>query len=191
MTEPHITKFDVKYEDDNNSIEVKASFSPIVHNSLPTLTTSYSRKLSRNWPQRGRVALNISQQPSISFFYVSPPVIQLEGNAESPKLSPPSTSGLKYIAFDRSIGITFVSILPKLVAEASIHLVELSTRLRASVEYSLTGFLTTLGVSWSGERAEAGTFLVLNAEAVLWELKSAFFPSCSTLFIDTGQVFRI
>jgi len=182
----------VKYEDGNNLIEVKASLSPGVHNSLPTLTTSYSRKLSRNWPQRGRVALNISQQPSISFFYVSPPVIQLEGNAESPKLSPPSISGLRYIAFDRSIGITFVSILPKLVAEASIHLVELSTRLRASVQYSLNGILATLGISWTGERAEAGTYLVLDAEAILWELKSAS-SFCLVLccLLTLAKVFRI
>lgn len=176
----------MKYEDDHNLIEVKASLPPTVHRFLPVIAASYCRRLFSNRPQRGRIALNISQQPSISFFYVSPPVIHLEDNADSPKLSPPSTSGFRYIAFDRSVGITFVSILPKLVAEASVHLVELSTRLKASLEYGLTGFLATLGISWNGERTEAGIFLILNAEAVVWEFKSAFFPSCPVLCIDSG-----
>jgi hypothetical protein len=87
-------------------------------------------------------------------------------------LGPPSILGLKYFAFQKSFGITFDNFLPKLTTEGVIHLIELSTRLRASLQYSLAGLLATLGITWSNEIAEAGAIIVFSAEAVLWEIKS-------------------
>jgi A/G-specific adenine glycosylase len=183
------------YEDSNNSIEVKTALSPVERRLLPTLAASYSRRLFRNSPERGRVSVNISQSPSIAFFLLSPAVFHIE--EEAPKLAPPSVSGLKYVAFERTFGITFDTILPKLVAEGAVHLIELSTRLRASIEYSLTGILATLGITWSNAKAEAGTLLVFSPEAVVWEIKSVCFldsPSYSFFWAaatDTIKVFLI
>src|SRR5882757_5325657 len=123
------------YEDSDNSIEVTTALSAAGHR-LATVAT-YSRKLFRDRPHRGRVSLNISHSPSITFLFLSPAVLRLEDATESPKLGPPSISGLKYFAFEKSFGITFDNILPKLVAGGAIHVIELSTRLKASLEYSL------------------------------------------------------
>ena len=170
---PHLTKVDINYDDENNSIEVKTALSPNNRGFLPSVTTSYSRKLFRGSPQRGKVTLHISHQPSVGFFYISPPVLRLD-NPESPTLAPPSNLGLRLIAFERSIAFSFDSFLPKLIAEGSIHLIELSTRLKCSVECGLAGWLATLGVNWNNEKAEAGVFLVYNAEAIVWEFKSVY-----------------
>jgi len=174
LTEPHLTKLGATYEDSNNSIEVKTSVFPFDYHLLPTAAT-YSRRLFRDRPHRGRVSLNVSHSPSISFFFHSPASLRLDAATGSPKLSPPSISGLKYFAFEKGFGITFDNILPKLVAEGAIHIIELSTRLRATLECGFTGLLATLRITWSNEKAEAGTLLVFSAEAVLWEIKSVCF----------------
>lgn len=160
------------YEDSNNLIDLKTALSPVDDRFLPTVAASYSRRLFRNSPERGKVSLNISPSPSISFFFLSPAVLRLDEATEDQKLAPPSISGLKYLAFERTFGITFDNILPKLVAEGAIHLIELSTRLRVSLECGLTGILASVGITWSNEKAEAGTLLVFSAEAVVWEIKS-------------------
>lgn len=158
-------------------VEVKTALTPFALFSTPTVAASYSRRLFHNKAQRGKVALQMSRQPSIAFFYISPPTLQLREGSSSPRMAPPSVSGLKYIVFDRSIGVVFTSILPKLIAEASIHLVELSTRLKASVEYGLTGLLATVGVYWSSQDAEASTTVVMNAGYIVMELKFVFWLS--------------
>jgi len=171
FTEPHLTKLGANYEDSNNTIEVKTSLSPFDYH-LPPIAASYSRKLFRDRPHRGRVSLNISHSPSIALFFHSPARLRLDDDTGSPKLSPPSISGLQYLAFEKGFGLRFDNILPKLVAEGAIHLIELSTRLKATLECGLAGLLATLRITWSNEKAEAGTLLVFSADAVIWEIKS-------------------
>ncbi|KAF9523249.1 hypothetical protein CPB83DRAFT_863103 [Crepidotus variabilis] len=176
VSRPYFTKLDISYDDGSNAIELKTALTPLALLSTPTLAASYSRRLFRNVPHRGKVALQISRQPSIAFFYISPPVLRLrkEEEEDSPRLGPPSVSGFKFIAFDRNIGVVFTSFLPKLIAETSVHLVELSTRFKASIEYSLTGVLATLGVYWSGQDADASTSLVLNGGYIIWETSFSY-----------------
>src|SRR5258708_3510423 len=151
FTEPHLTKLGATYEDSNNSIEVKTSPSSVDYH-LPPIAASYSRKLFRDRPHRGRVSLNISHSPSIAFFFHSPARLHLDDATGSPKLSPPSISGLKYFAFEKGFGIRFDNILPKLVAEGAIHLIELSTRLKATFECGLAGLLATLRIPLRKEK---------------------------------------
>jgi len=171
---PYLTQVDVNYDDGNNIVDVNSTLSPFfLFKHIPTTTASCSRRLFRDAPERGKIALRLAGQPSISFFYVSPATLTLEDEDSPPQMGgPPTTSGFKYVAYDRNFGVVFETIVPKLVAEASIHLIELSTRLKCTLEYGFTGALAVLGVYWNNETTEASTSLVLSAAALVLEFQS-------------------
>ncbi|KAF8970217.1 hypothetical protein BDZ97DRAFT_131299 [Flammula alnicola] len=165
---PFTTKLDIKYEDPDNTLTFKTAFFPLAINSLPVTTTvSLSRRLFRSKPQRAKISLQVSKNPSISFLYISPPTLELSEDGGLPQKSPPTTSGLKYMLFDKSIGLSFDRGVPDLVVEVGLSLVELSTRLKASVHYGLSGLLLSLGVNWSNDAAEVASTLILSPAAVI------------------------
>ncbi|KDR72591.1 hypothetical protein GALMADRAFT_252737 [Galerina marginata CBS 339.88] len=165
---PYVTRFEVNYEDSDNAVNCKTAFSPVIINIFPSTTLSFTRRLFRSEPQRGKITLHLAKQPSISFFYVSPPTLDLtEEEGLSPQFGPPTTLGLKFVAFERNIGVTFDAIFPTLIAETSLVLIELSTRLKASIQYSVAGLSCTLGANWSNETAEVSSTLILNPTGLL------------------------
>ncbi|KAF8899764.1 hypothetical protein CPB84DRAFT_1779906 [Gymnopilus junonius] len=176
FSHPYVTRFEVKYEDPDDALNFKTTFSPLYLNTLPPTTLSISRRLFRSRPQKGKISLRIAKQPSISFFFISPPTLDLnEEDGSSPQFGPPTTLGLKHVAFEKNIGLTFDDIFPRLVAETSLTFIELSTRLKASMQLSFTtGVLYSLGAHWSNETTEVSSAIVLNATSLLLQIDCSY-----------------
>lgn len=177
LSRPYNTKFGVDYEDDDNSIQFKAGFLPfaVAANILAETSFSFSRRLWRRQPQRGKVAVRFGRQPSASFMFISPSSLNvISEESTPPQLLPPTISGLKQMAFDKRIGIIFNNYLPSIFAEATLMFVQLSTQLKCSLNYNLiSGFTYTLGGQWYSETSEVGTALILNMSGILLQFESA------------------
>uniref|UniRef100_A0A8H7XPT5 J domain-containing protein n=1 Tax=Psilocybe cubensis TaxID=181762 RepID=A0A8H7XPT5_PSICU len=173
FVKPYPTRFEVNYEATGNIVNFKTALSPLLLDSYPPIMLSFSRQLFRSGPQRAKVDLNLTQSPSLSFFYISPPTLKInkQEDAVPPQLGPPTTLGIKYVAFERAYGVVFDRILPTLVAETSMTLVELSVRLKASIQLGFSGALYSLGAHWSSESIEAGSTLILNSSALVLQLE--------------------
>ncbi|KAF9564478.1 DnaJ-domain-containing protein [Agrocybe pediades] len=168
---PYSTTLEANYEDPDNAFNIKTIFSPLLLAATPPMTVSFSRRLFRSSPQRGKIDLHLGKQPSLGLFYVSPPLLNLsEEEGSSFQKGPPSVSGFKYVAFERSFGLLFDTIIPRLVAESSVVFVELSARLKASLQLGPGQLLLTLGASWSNETTEISSNLVLNPQVLLLQL---------------------
>ncbi|PPR02216.1 hypothetical protein CVT26_012108 [Gymnopilus dilepis] len=171
FSHPHISRIEATYEDPDNTLDFKTIFSPFYLNSPPPVTLSFSRRLFRSKPQRGKISLHIAPQPSISLFLLSPPTLRLkDDDGSTPQLGPPTTLGLKYVAFQRNVGVMFDTIFPRVFAEAAITLLELSTRLEATVQFGFKGMFCSLGAHWSNERSEVSSTMVLNATSLLLQI---------------------
>ena len=174
---PYNTKFGVDYEDDDNLIQVKAGLLPFdaATNILAETCFSFSRRLWRRQPKRGKVTVQFGRQPSASFMFISPsPFNVISEESTPPQLLSPTISGLKQLVFDKRIGIVFNNYLPTFFAEAALMLVQLSTQLKCSLNYDfISGFTYTLGGQWSSETSEVGTALILNMSGILLQFESA------------------
>jgi DnaJ family protein C protein 11 len=176
LSRPYKTKFGVDYEDADNSIQFKAGFLPFaaVTNILAETSFSFSRRLWRRQPQRGKVTIRFGRQPSASFMFISPSPLNVISEESTPPHLLPTISGLKQMVFDKRIGIIFANFLPTIFAEATLMLVQLSTLLKCSLHYDLiSGFTYTLGGHWSSETSEIGAALILNMSGISWQLESA------------------
>lgn len=160
-----MTKLEAQYEDPDNKLSLTTTTHLIHPLSLPLTTISFSRRLFHSEPQRGKIVLQASKHPTISFQYYSPPTIKLEEGDALPQQSPPTSSGLKYVLLDKTIGITIDQIIPSLVAEIGLTLVELSVRFKCSVQLGLAGVLLNLGAGWSNDTTEVGSIVTLSPAA--------------------------
>ena len=176
LSRPYNTTFGVDYEDVDNSIQFKAGFLPFtaVTNILAETSFSFSRRLWRRQPQRGKVTIQFGRQPSASFMFISPSHDVISEESTPPQLLPPTIPGLKQMVFDKRIGIIFTNFLPAIFAEATLMLVQLSTSLKCSLHCDLIyGFTFTLGGRWSSETSNVGTALILNMSGISLQLESA------------------
>jgi len=187
------TKLEAHYEDSDNIINVKTILTPLLLATTPPTTISLSRRLFRSKPHRGKIDLHLGKQPSFSLFYVSPPTVDLPED-EGPSFlrkGPPSTYGFKYIAFERTFGLMFDAIVPRLFAEASLIFVELSARVKASIQFGPAQLLFILGASWSNETASISSDLILNPTALILRLEYVnFFLPCFYDFYSDDAVSR-
>lgn len=178
LSRPCNTKFGIDYEDADNSIQCKAGFLPFAaaaSNILTKTSFSFSRRLWRKQPQRGKVTIQLGRQPSASFMFISPSSLNvISEESTTPELLPPSISGFKQVELEERVGINFANFLPSVFAEASLKLVQLSTLLQCSFHYDLiSGFTCTLGFNWSSETSEVVTALILNMSEISLQLESA------------------
>lgn len=172
---PYDTKFGVDYEDGDNSIGFKAGFLPFSSaTNMAETSFSISRRLWRRQPQRGKVTIKFGGQPSASFMFISPSPLNVISEESIPPQLLPTISGLRQMVFDKRVGIIFTNFLPTIFAEATLMLVQLSTRLSSSLHYDLINGLTyTLGGHWSSETSQIDTALILNMSGISLQLESA------------------
>ncbi|KAF8157012.1 hypothetical protein B0H34DRAFT_711623 [Crassisporium funariophilum] len=188
---PYTTHLDLNYDDPNNALTFKTIFLPLAPAKLPETTLVLSRKLLRSKRYRGQLSLHVGRQGSAAFFLTSPGTLNLSpGESLESTLRTPTTSGLQYVSFDKSIGIAFDSILPKLIAEASLTFAELATQLKCSLQWGLgTGLLGTLGCQWSNGSYEAGSNLILAPSGIVWEFDFAYLEQRLSLPIVLSSQF--
>lgn len=135
------------------------------------MTVSFARKLFPSFPQKGSITLRASKNPSISFQYSSPPILTIAEGESLPQQGPPTTSGLRYVLFDKTFGITFQQAVPVLFGELGLSLVELSVRLKCSFQLGLAGLMLTLGANWHNETTEIAPGLTFSSNAVIFNLE--------------------
>ncbi|KAF9482704.1 DnaJ-domain-containing protein [Pholiota conissans] len=164
---PYTTRFEVQYEDPHNELAIKTTSHLINPFSLPLTTISFSRRLFRSKPQQGKIILNVSKNPQISFVYRSPATIELEEGDALPQQAPPTTSGLRYMLVDKAVGLDLHQVLPAVFAEVGLTLVELSVRFRCIIQMGFNTTVLTVGANWSSETAEVGSAVSLTNTGVL------------------------
>lgn len=192
LLEPHVLKWSAEYEDDNNSVSMKATVVPFKTSMPPAITLTFNRRLFPRRHGRGVLTLHISQQPQLGFNVIlSSPFrsgTSSTGEENGPPGSlPPSVSGLAYGVFHKSIGIMFYSFLPKLVGEAGIIFAELALQLKVGFELGLGGLSWLFTGSWSNESAEITATTVLNSMGVILKLDLAYLEQRLSLPIVLSQ----
>ncbi|KAF8180373.1 hypothetical protein BJ912DRAFT_1023712 [Pholiota molesta] len=169
---------------------VRHQFSPRITSSATLgpffpYMTRLEAQLFHSEPQRGKIILQVSKNPTISFQYHSPPTMKLEEGDALPQHSPPTSSGLKYMLLDKTIGITIDQIIPSLVAEIGLTLVELSVRFKCSVQLGFTGILLNLGAGWSNDTTEVGSVVTLSPAAAKLQLELRYLEQQLSLPISS------
>ncbi len=168
---PFTATIETTYEDPDNALSLNTRLLLANPTHFPPVTVSFSRKLFPSFPQRGSITLRASRNPSISFEYSSPPTLTITEGESLPQQGPPTTSGLRYVLFDKTVGITFQQAVPVLLAEMGLSLVELSMRLKCSIHLGLAGLMLTLGANWHNETTEVTPALTFSSNAMILHLE--------------------
>ncbi|EDR09519.1 uncharacterized protein LACBIDRAFT_318663 [Laccaria bicolor S238N-H82] len=187
---PHVTKVETTYRDEDNTLKVKGVVASNYHLVPPALTVSFSRKLFRSGPERGKITLHLGRKfPSLALMYLSPPSINLSTLVRQ-KQSLPSISGFQYRAIEKAFGISFMGILPKLSASAAVTFTELSTRIRVALEYGLEGLSWSFSAQWSGDAVGVSASTVIQATAILLQLDFSYLEQQLSLPIILSTEFN-
>jgi hypothetical protein len=118
-------------------------------------------------PQQGKITLRLAKVPALTLQYISPPVVNVPKGQEdqfTPGRGPPTSDGLKFMLLDKMFGLNFESVVPQLVAEAGVTLLELSTRFHCAMTCGLlgTGIAFKMGGHWSNSTTEVASTLILT-----------------------------
>ena len=163
------------YEDENNAISVKTSFSPFVPDGSPSATITFDRRLFPRRQTRGVFQLHIAREPQFAFDVLFPSPFGIDTSSaageNAPGSKPPSISGFARGKFFRSIGIAFDSFLPKFVAGMGVILTELALEVKLTFELGFQGLLLVFSGSWSNDSAEITAQTILTPMAVLLQLE--------------------
>ncbi|KIL63513.1 hypothetical protein M378DRAFT_25009 [Amanita muscaria Koide BX008] len=182
---PHICKWSADYDDDDNSISLKTSFTPFRANLSQSASLTLSRRLFPHRHERGVLSIHAAQHPQLAFNVLLPSPFSLaafsDGERPPPGSVPPSVSGLAYGAIHKSFGIVFNSVLPKLVGETGVTFTELSLQLKIGFELGLEGLTWLFTGSWSNESSEITATTMLNPVGVVLKLDLAYLEQHLTL----------
>ncbi|KAF8634816.1 hypothetical protein AX17_004068 [Amanita inopinata Kibby_2008] len=194
---PYAVKWSAEYEDHDNSVTLKTSFTPFGLKTLPSASLSLARRLFPRRYERGVLSLHVGQQPQLAFnvifpspfsFGTSDPLVR---ESAPPGSVPPSISGFAYGSIHKSLGIVFTSILPKIVGETGITLAELSLQLKLGFELGLEGLSWLLTGSWSNESAEISATAILNPVGVVLKVDLAYLEQRLSLPIILSQQYSL
>ncbi|KAG6812211.1 hypothetical protein H0H92_003947 [Tricholoma furcatifolium] len=138
---PAFAKVSAKYETNGTLLSGR-----IVHSlarSTPAVTITASRQL---YPLRSDVAfmeLDVSATPKYTF------KLNFSSMGVSVPSPLPTISGLKDVSSETSIGVSFQSILPTLIFEQAVNLVELATQLTFALNWTaFMGFECVCSGTW-------------------------------------------
>ncbi|EFI26766.1 hypothetical protein CC1G_15689 [Coprinopsis cinerea okayama7 len=165
-----LTNLNGLYRDEYNTVNFNCAVSPLSQRLIPTSDLTYARRLYSGSPQVAEISLKLRQRPSLSFNYVSPPTVSQE-LIEASRNGLPSTSGLRFIHFDRAVGLTFNDIIPKISVDFGATIAELATRLHATFELGFDGLQSQLGALWMPKDGrEAHVFTVISGRGIMLQV---------------------
>ena len=171
---PHILSLSGTYRENGNTIWMRTTCAPAFLSRLPpSLTLSVTRKLFRRRLERASLELCVGKQPHLSLTFLFPTLFGLRSLESPPPVNaiPPSSSGLNVGTTHKSFGLTFKSIVPKLVGEWGVTFSELSLQLKLAVEFGLSGFHYLCSGSWSNGVTQISATTHLGTMGVLVELE--------------------
>ena len=178
---PNILTLSGTYRKNGNTITMQTVCAPALLSRLPpSLTFSVSRKLFRRRLETASLELHIGKQPRLSLNFLCPTIFGLRSLDSPPpgNTIPPSTSGLSIGTTHKSFGLTFESIVPKLVGEWGVTFSELALQLKLAVEYGFNGFHYICSGSWSNDNTLISASTHLNPMGVVVQLESVDFFYC-------------
>jgi len=175
---PHFLRFTGTYSEAGTIISAHVSTPLALRVPDPSLKLSISRQLFRQRLETASLEVDLGRQPHFVFNLIFPKVFGID-SAELPEeprepSGPPSASGLKAGSTHTLIGVSFDSILPKLIAEWGLTLSELGLQLKVALEYGLTGLAWVCTGKWAPRPTTSftvathlhGTGVVLRLEFV-------------------------
>ncbi|KAF8345363.1 hypothetical protein F5887DRAFT_1158884 [Amanita rubescens] len=188
---PHVFRLGANYEDENNVVSVKTTFSPFVPDRSPSVTITFDRRLFPRRQTRGVFQLHIAREPQLAFDVLFPSPFGVDTSSiageNGPGSKPPSISGFARGKFLRSIGIAFDTFLPKFVAGMGVVLTELALEVKFTFELGFEGLSLVFSGSWSNDSAEITAQTVLTPMAVFLQLEFAYLEQRLSLPIRLSQ----
>jgi len=180
LLQPHFLTLGGTYHENGNTVTMRVSCAPAAFHSVPpSLALSASRKLFRKRLETASLELYVGKQPRISINFLFPTIFGLRSLDSPPPGNsvPPSYSGLGIGTTHKSFGLTFESIVPKLVGEWGVTFSELALRLKVGAVLGFSGIQYLCSGSWSNHTTEIITSAHFDPTGILLQLESVdFFP---------------
>lgn len=177
------------YGKNGNTVSVRASCALAALGILPpSLNVSVSQKLFRHRPEMATFEVNIGRQPQLSINLLSPSSFGLKSEESSESFleisAPPSISGLEYGVTHKLFGLSFDSVLPKLVAEWGVTFTELALHLKLGFEYGFQGLAYYCAGTWTSSSTTITAATQLNLTGALLTLEYVVVVLCGIDAID-------
>ncbi|PFH47088.1 hypothetical protein AMATHDRAFT_77369 [Amanita thiersii Skay4041] len=190
---PQILKLSADYQDEDNTVSFKTSWTPLTPTLTPAASLTLSRRLFPRRYERGVLSLHAGRHPQIAFNILLPspfnfgPSDTFARENAPPGSVPPSISGLSYATVHKSLGFSFTSIFPKLMGEAGITLTELSLQIKTGFELGLEGLTLLFTGSWSNDSVEISASTIMNPMGVVLKLDFSYLEQRLALPIVLSQ----
>jgi hypothetical protein len=174
MLRPNFVMLNGTYRENGNTITIQTDCAPLSPSPLPSsMTLAVTRKLFRRRLETASLELRIGSRPHVSLNFLFPTIFGLRSLESCPPGSsiPPSSSGLNIGTTHKSFGLTFESVLPKLVGEWGVTFSELALQLKLGLECGFSGIQYVCSGSWSNDTTQISASTVLSPMGIVVQLE--------------------